>query len=381
MRIPQRPSLSSLLRPAGVLLGAALAASAAPAVTIQAGPDATVTLGAGLRASVQSLEDGAPSGKGRSEDFELENARLFLSGTYMKIFGATFNTEIRRDAKGNEDGIRVMDAYIQYEPSPNFNLWVGRMLPPSDRANLDGPFFLFAWDYPLVSQYPNLAIGRDNGITAWGKPFGGKLTYAVGAFKGHNRVAGGSNEDGNPLYAGRLAFALLDPEPAPAYYTASTYYGAKDILTVGVAALFQKDGVGTSAAVKDDYFGANVDVLFEKRIGTAGVLTLEAAAYTYDFDVPDAAPASGNVGGLVAGDAQLFGAAWLVPDKVGPGRFQPFVRTQRFKPDNGLTSKSHDIGVNYVINGHNARLSLVYTRLEVGGVDRDKLLLGAQFQF
>jgi hypothetical protein len=47
---------------------------------------------------------------------------------------------------------------------------LGRMLPPSDRANLSGPFYVSAWSFPgVVSNYPNLAVGRDNGMLLWGK--------------------------------------------------------------------------------------------------------------------------------------------------------------------------------------------------------------------
>lgn len=363
-------AISALLGCTGALAGA----------TIKIDDNASVSIGGGIRVSLSSVENGSPNGNKRGNDFNLENARLYIGGRVNKTLGATFNTELHRDASGNEDGIRVMDAYVQYEPSPEFNVWAGRMLPPSDRANLDGPFYLAAWDYPMVSQYPNLAVGRDNGVTVWGKPMSGKLTYAVGAFQGHNRCDTCSNGDGNPLFAGRVAFAFLDAEPAPAYYTGSTYYGAKDILTVGLAFMQQTDGVGTSSSLKDDYQGYSLDVLYEKNLGP-GVITLEGAAYKYDFNVADAAPAAGNIGGLAAGDAMLAGAAWLVPQAVGPGKLQPFVRFQKFDPDGGTSVKAYDVGLNYLIAGHNARLAAVYTNVSAGGVDRDKFLLGAQFQY
>lgn len=362
---------------AATLLASPLAHAGA---TIKIDDEASISIGGGIRVSFSSTEDGAPSGTSRGNDFNLENARLFVSGRINKVFGATFNTEIHRDASGNEDGIRVMDAYLQYEPSPLFNVWAGRMLPPSDRANLDGPFYLSAWDYPFVSQYPNLAVGRDNGVTVWGKPLDGKLTYAVGVFQGHNRCVGCSNADGKMLYAARVAYAILDPEPAPAYYTASTYFGAKDILTVGVSTMFQTDGVGTSPAAKDDYQGYNVDLLFEKNLGV-GTLTLEGAAYKYDFDVADAAPASGNIGGLAAGKGYLAGAAWLFPQAIGYGKVQPFVRYQKFEPDGGSDTRSVDVGVSYLISGYNAKLVAVYTNTDSGGSKRDRVLLGAQFQY
>lgn len=369
--------VQGLIAAAATLLFPVLANAGA---TIKINDEASVSIGGGIRVSFSSTEDGAPSGNDRGNDFDVENARLYISGRINKIFGATFNTEIRRNASGDEDGIRVLDAYLQYEPSPLFNVWAGRMLPPSDRANLDGPFYLSAWSYPMVSQYPNFAIGRDNGVTVWGKPMEGKLTYAIGAFEGHNRCTGCSNDDGNLLYAARVAYAFLDAEPAPAYYTASTYFGEKDILTLGLAAMYQADGVGTSNADKDDYAGYSMDLLFEKNVGP-GVLTLEGGAYKYDFDVDDAPAAPSNIGGLVAGEGYLAGAAWLFPQVVGYGKFQPFVRYQRFEPDSGSNTRVVDVGVSYLISGYNAKLVATYSDTSSAGSKRDKVLIGAQFQY
>lgn len=361
--------------------------------TIKIDDDKSISIGAGLRSSFTSVEDGAPNGTSRSKDFELDNVRLYLGGQINKFIKATFNTERKAD-----DSVRVMDAIAQFEFSEPFNLWLGRMLPPSDRANLDGPFYLNVWEYPgVVSNYPNLAVGRDNGVLAWGKVADRRLVYSVGAFKGHNNELGLSNESDELLYAGRLAINFWEPEPAPAYYTGSTYYGAKDILTLALVGQYQKDGVGV-ATRRGDFLAWNVDLLMEKKLGTAGVLTLEGAYYDYDLDgVPDcnsgepgsvACPATGNnIGGQVEGKAWLATAAYLLPGKIGWGQFQPYVRYQRFERELSDTEKEQaDIGVNYVIDGHNARLSAVYSRvkdnqLSGSAAEVDKFILGAQLQY
>jgi len=36
----------------------------------------------------------------------------------------------------------VLDAIIQYEPGKAFNVWMGRMLTPADRIEMNGPLFL-----------------------------------------------------------------------------------------------------------------------------------------------------------------------------------------------------------------------------------------------
>jgi hypothetical protein len=132
-----------------------------------------------------------------------------------------------------------------------------------------------------------------------------------------------------------------------------------------------------------------MDLLFEKKL-PFGVITLEGAYYNYNTQgVKDVSPvfggasATANVGGITQGDGYLIGAAYLIPGKVGWGQFQPFFRYQNF--DNSITHLSadeYDLGVNYVIKGHNARVSLDYSKNEGGGIaDYDRIIAGIQLQF
>jgi hypothetical protein len=375
-----------------VFAGAAtIAALTLPAATAQAGfttsfgDGKSLSIGLGLRGSFTSTEDGAPNGRSRSADFNLDSVRLYINGSLTSSIKATFNTE--RDGDGH---VRLLDGFARFEPMDEINVWAGRLLPPSDRANLDGPYYLNAWSYPgVVSQYPAKFAGRDDGVTVWGKLLGKKLVYAVGGFAGHNRFTGASNAGDNILYAGRITYNVFDPEDDPGYFTSSTYYGSANILAIGVAGMYQKKGVGTATS-PGDYKSWNVDLLFEKPLGDdVGVITLEGAYYKYDTDgVLDVAPGFGgsgavsNVGGLVAGDAYLAGAAYLLPGKVGWGKFQPYLRYQRFEPDLGGFARMIDGGVNYVIDGHNARISLDYANVKVGSAkSSDRYIVGVQLQF
>jgi hypothetical protein len=349
-----------------------------------------------MRTSFTSAEDGAPDGDSRSTDFELDSIRLYMGAQLNKYIKATFNTE-----KTGDGEVQVIDAIAQFELMDEFNVWAGQMLPPTDRSNLDGPYYLLAWGYPgVVNGYPSYAVGRDKGLLAWGKVFDKKVVYSIGAFEGHNNYEGLSSESDNLLYAGRLAINFLDPELAPAYYTGSTYYGAADIFTVGLVMQTQADGVGTAAA-KGDYTAYNVDVLFETKDTGSGSVTLEGAYYDTDTDdTVDASNGEKNTGGLRQGESYLLGAAYLFPQKVGWGQFQPYVRFQKFELDEivgtgdpvapeqfGADYKQFDIGVNYVIAGPNAKISATYSKNEFEpdgtGDDSDynTFVLGVQLQF
>lgn len=362
------------------------------------GDDVSLSLGIGLRASFTSLEKSAPNGNSHSDKFALENMQIYTSAQYGKYLKATFNTERPPGpATTGAAGIRVMDAIAQLEPYEAFNVWVGRMLPPSDRANLAGSFYSVPWSFPgVVSNYPMIAFGRDDGATFWGKPMGGKVVYAIGAYNGHNRAAGLSNTGNSLLYAGRIAINFLDPEPPPAYYTASSYGGSKDIFTVALAGQFQSNGVGTAAAPANLKIWS-ADVLFEKKLAGGYVPTLEGAYYHYDTggkaDCGSGEPGAGvcpvadNVGGQVQGKAYLAGASFLFPTVVGWGQFQPFIRYQKYNRDlSQTTNKGADFGVNYLIKGPNARISAVYSKFDdsqraPGATSMNQFVLGVQLRY
>ena len=368
-----------------------IASTAYAGETVKIGEEGSLTLGVGLRTSYTNTENGAPNGSSYSNEFDVENFRIFVNGTWGKYIKGTLNTEKKPD-----DSLRVMDAIVRFEYNDLFNLWGGRTLPPSDRANLAGPFYVLPWAYPgIASNYPGIVAGRDDGGMIWGRPMAGKIVYSAGAFNGHNRASGLSNESNNLLFAGRLHFNFLDVEPPPAYYLGETYFGAKDIFSVGIAGNYQKDGAGTAAQAGDLKIW-NVDVMFEKKMGGV-VPTLQGAYYSYDtggaVDCGSgepgsiACPSGDNVGGQVDGKAWMVTAGLLFPTKIGWGMFQPYVRYQKYERDlSGTDKEGAEFGVNYIINGSNAKVTAAFTkfkdtRLQPAQDDWKQFVLGVQLQF
>lgn len=333
----------------------------------------SVSVGMGLRTSFNMIEDAAPSGEDWSKDFNLDSFRFYLAGQLHSIIGFEFNTDYDTAPAGTED-IRVLDAVIKFGFSDYVNIWIGRFLPPSDRSNLSGPYYLNSWDFPFVQMYPAIFAGRDNGAAIWGQIGGGRFKYQVGAFEGLGDAAGGPNQDDNFLYAGRLTLNLWDPEAG--YYNSSTYYGSMNVLAIGVAAMTQKNAVG-DATTPGDFTGWNVDFLAERNLGSAGVATLEGAYYDYD-----------NEGFATEGDGYFALVSYLLPAKIGgekiQGQLQPLVRYQSFESE-GPAGAEHtrlDVALSYIISGHNARITLVYSQDDPGGAaeEFDIIKLGLQFQ-
>lgn len=346
--------------------------------TISMGDDRSVSVGFGMRASYASTENGAPDGSSRSNDFNLDSARIFLGAALTKNIKGMLNTE------WDGEQIRVLDAAAMFSVSPELNVWAGRLLSPSDRANMAGPYYSLGGGYwaGVASRYGyngGIFRGRDDGVVVWGNAMDGKLGYSFGAFEGHTFGIGSLTQSqaraahvdaGDSLmYAGRLQLDLWDPEPG--YYGTGNYLGDKDILAFGVAARTQKDGVLT-AARSGDYLGYNVDFLLEKKL-PGGAVGVEAAWYRYD---------TGNVVRSEQGDAWSTGLSWVFGQAIGVGKLQPYVRLQKFAADTGVDQRQDDVGVNYIISGYNAQVGAVYSRTRVTGqASNSKFVVALQAQY
>ncbi|WP_438019470.1 hypothetical protein WMF18_10505 [Sorangium sp. So ce315] len=299
------------------------------------------------------------------------NRFIGVQGAIVAQFGPT-------PTGGNMAGSATLrDAIAKLTFHDLLNVWLGRMIVPSDRSAFSGPWSMGPWNYPgFFEPYaPPIGprqgpLGRNDGVTVWGKAAGGLFKYYVGAFNLHDSSV-------SPLYTARVNISLLDPEPA--YYQKSTYLGEKSILALGVAGEVQREGsveslpppaAGAPPGVprKDTFGEVNADLLFEKNLGAAGTLTLEGAVYKY-------------FGEFERFDYSYFAlASYLTPSNVGVGKLQPLVRLQQAKPKGADPFLLIDAQMGYIIEGHAARVALGYQRSDLSGEKGNALFLGVQVQ-
>lgn len=348
--------------------------------TITFGEDKSVSVGFGMRSSFSSTEGSGTAS--RANDFSLDSARIYLSGSLNKYIKGMLNTE--KSIAGS--GFQPIDANVQIEIMPELTIWAGRFLSPSDRANMAGPYYSLGGGYwsGIASRYGFNGgyIGRDDGVAAVGSLMDGKVSYSVGAFEGHTafKLTGSTADDpafngtrkgsDELMYAGRLQVDLWDPEPG--YYGTGNYLGAKDILAVGIAGRTQKGGI-SSATATGDYNSYSVDFLLEKKDIGPGAVSVEAAYYDYDTD------------GVFLGEqgkAYSGGAGYIFNDTVGWGKFQPFVRYQKFDPDTNISTRKYDLGLAYIIDGYNAQVTGTFSDKKVtNSSSTDAFNVAVQFQF
>ncbi len=344
-----RATSASLLRFLALLLLASPAAA----------QDAPVPINVSIAARMafeRTDTDGSPA----ADQFFLDSARLFVNGAVTKDVKFALNTEF--DSRTNN--IQLMDAIGRFEFSPGFNVWVGRFIPPSDRSNLYGPFYGNHWGIYLdgvQDGYPFITEGRANGAAYWGQY--GKLSLSGGVFDG-------ASATGRPtlIKAGRAEMNFWDAEQG--YYRSGTYYGEKNILSLGVAGQVQAS----------DETAANVDFLLERKVGTGGAFTLEAELARYDRLGGYDARYATNAGGYVL-------AGYLLPVMSGPGRFQILGKTGRATFSGGIRPLDVDydqttteFNVNYILKGSDARVMLFYLDTRFSAVRPDSRRIGVAVQ-
>ena len=357
-------SLKSTLFTAAAGLGLA-------AVPVSQALAVDVSVGGGMRTSFTSTDfdgiddgEGGTIGGGSFSDFALNSARLYVSGKATDNIGFMFNTEYNSD----DEEIRVIDAAAQFSfAGGKHNIWVGRFLPPSDRANLYGPYYASNWAVyqdGVQDGYPFETEGRDDGLMYWGQY--DKVKFSIGAFD----VSGLTTGDSDVLLASRVQVDFWDKEDG--YYLNGTYYGEKDLLAIGVAA--------QTADAGDAY---SFDFLLEKKLGNSGVVTIESEFAVYDGLGGYPTPVGG---GYEKSDGFYLLGGYLFPNEVGPGKFQVLGKFGTANYDYGFADIDQDtleLDLNYIIKSFNARISLYYLEKSFDpdiGTDSQTIGIGLQIQ-
>ena len=323
-----------------------------------------VSFGAGLQTSFLHRET---EDADATDHFRVNSLRLYVNGAATSNIKFMVNTDIDyggslgAPSDGQMTDFQILDAVAQFEMSDQFNIWVGRFLPPSDRANLYGPFYSHHWAVysdGIQDGYPFIFQGRANGAAYWGQF--DKVKVSVGAFDGASLT-------GNPsvLGAGRVQVDFWDPEPG--YYLNGTFYGERNILALGVAGQSQADNGSAYSA----------DFLMERMLGDGGAVSLEAEWTRYD-----------RLGGYDpryrTSDGGYLLAAYLFPGSFGPGRFEVLGKYASARFRTGVTpdydQRTTELNLNYLIRQFDARVMIFVKDTSYTAVQTDDFQVGVALQ-
>lgn len=343
--------------PALLLLLGSLALAPVSRAQVTLGP---VTIGAGLQTSFDHID--TTGGGGTDDQFALDHARIYINGAATENIKFMFNTDY--DSVSNKIG--VLDAVAQFDFGPEFHLWAGRFLEPSDRANLYGPFYSHEWltfTDGVQDGYPFVYQGRDNGVMYWGDFFKQRMKVSVGAFDGKSATS-----NGEVLGAARVQFDFWDKEDG--YYLNGTYYGDKNLLAIGGATQYQ-----------DGRTASTVDFLLEKKLPNGGVISVESEYANYNR--------LGGYNGSYSKSQGAYGTLSYLFPKVVPigrlhGKFELLGKYAKadFTHGSGANydQKTTEVNFNYVIKQFNARVMSFYQDEDFNAVKHDVWQAGIGLQ-
>ncbi len=323
----------------------------------------------------QYVEHGKKDG-GDLNDFMARRFYLYLKGDVTPYF--SFFTHIAADRIGQEgldrpslglgSGIAVRDLWITLKLNEAFKIQAGRMYVPLTRNyGTTSTKCMLTTDLPFLQGgirgniFYAQKVGRDDGVTIWGNPLDGLIQYRFMVGEG---VENDDNPDDNLRFAGRVAVNLLEPEKG--WFNKGTYLGKKKVLSLGFGYDTQMDLTLNGREDQDNRVWT-ADVFFDHPIGE-GAVTVEAAY----IDIQNCTQTH-NFSELAAGDDAenwYIQSGYLLPGKVGPGRFQPYMRYEAVYVDDKDDTEFMSAGLNYFVKGHNAKISLDYTYVDQES-DRD----------
>lgn len=279
---------------------------------------------------------------------------LSLSGTAAVSPELKLTLGAQYTGSGPEPGEQQLDlmlAIVRLELSDPINFWIGRFFTPSDRQNLDGPYFtndLAAFVDGVSGSYPSEHFGADDGIAYWGDF--GRLKVSLGAFDGRSVTSAVPNKD-TVLGAARLMVDFWDKESG--YLLRSNSYGVQNVLALAIA--------GQS---EDGRSAWNVDGLLDRSVGAGGAIAGEFE-YLQDNGLSANTPSRGA----------FLMASYLLPKRLGAGQLQPLLKysVKRFEavataPAYTLTTL--EANLDYIIKGADALIGFYYLK-------QHDLLLGA----
>lgn len=334
--------------------------------TLQVGDESTLNINYAVQVWSQFRDYRSAADSGSSFDTFLRRNRLTVSGQYNDMVGYYAQLEAGSDSRNGNDNRSVYyrDAYITLDYSDGVRFIAGRFKNTFSRENLEACLEPLSLDRSEVISYTPFAGTRDTGFAVWGN-------LADAAFQYRFMIADGREGEepasDSPRFTARVHWSPLDPEYDYGYR--GTYLGTSNVFTVGLGVDYQPDVAYANYAARSeavDYVGLTADIFWEKPMAS-GTYTLSAAYF--DYDTEDAINNANHDAALPVNsqlEASYFKAGYLLPEKIGIGRLQLFMRHET--SDYKLTSSNLDqtwssLGVNYYMDGQKLKVTAEFAQV------------------
>jgi hypothetical protein len=203
-------------------------------------------------------------------------------------------------------------------------------------------------DYRVAINNP---LNPANAIGAGGD-FGGQsnLTYNGSAI-----AEGGGDPVGNMILEGHFNYSFFDKESIKLPYRVGTFFGQKKILNVGIGFYAHPNGMYNNVdSVHSNVFHFAADVFYDQPVGKNDGLNAYASVIRFNYG-------EDYMSRWVGTGTNLFGQVGYY---IGNLKLMPYIAYQTGIYDAYADNlNALDIGVNYLLSGHNAKLTLEYHRI------------------
>ena len=360
---------------ASVIIMTFAATTASADVTVWEDGDRSFSIGGALRTTgVAELDNG------KDFDVLVNNARINTSTKVNDAIDVVINFE-KRDG----EDVNLLDGFVNVKVIDKLQVRGGRYKVATDRSNLVSPFNQLVWNPATVtSRYPDTYDRRAEGVSAWSNL--GNLGISsidegdlTPKFKYYGGVFTGVNNDKNPLVAIRGSIDLADVEGG--YDLAGTYFGQKDIFTLGASFANQNNAFSGN----NDFTAFSFDVLFERNVEKLnGTLTLGASLNDYDLDDAFYTASSDVRDGRGYMIEAGFIPSSIVLAKGTPleGKIQPNFRFQNFKFKGAQrgNERQFDGGLNYIVSP-TLVANVNYSHNKLQGDKTEDITFGIRYNF
>lgn len=328
----------------------------------------------------------------------------FMILTHFGVNNQQFNTGGAPGAAGKKPQLYFHDVWTEYRVWEEY-LYLGTGLHywnGLSRASNGSTLNFMTLDAPIFN-WPNIELtdqfARQFGVYAKGKF--GKIDYRFALNKpfvaGADQATSTLNENlainvKNTNFAGNgyVNYQFLDQESNKLPYMVGSYLGKKSIFNIGAGFYYHPEATGhldNGDLTLNDELLLSADVFYERPIMKKYALSIYSVFYNFDFGpnyLRNIGIESGTGGTINANSQPMIGTGTIWYTQAG-FLFAPFNKGNQLMPYITFTMKDFealnetinqfDYGLNYFINGHNAKITLQYSTRPIiinGDIDEFK---------
>lgn len=206
------------------------------------------------------------------------------------------------------------------------------------------------FDYRFAINNP---LNPANGLTVnYQNLFVEEGQAAPVTYTGRNELTTDGDLTGNTIVEGYFRYNFFDTESTKLPYQVGTYFGAKKVLGIGTGFFAHPNGLYNNATLEhENVFHVAADVFYDAP-APGGALNLYASFINFDYG------SDNYLGRWVGTGSNIYTHAGYFIEAL---KIMPYIAFQTGNYDAVEDNiNSLDIGVNYYVNGHHAKITLEY---------------------